>query len=184
MRERLKEWGERAESHRGLIQILPHRLAIAAWQAAPQVIIYLIFGGNRSCFLLTCQRQGVIRLEFASDETGDKLTGVSQRTEDAGSRNMQMRSAGFKAAVCLIAAFCHCLPMMDEGFHCRGPLGVQIFWFMITHDLWLWIDVRLFKRMCGVVQTWMETKPKRFTSTLQVKGSNKDLTTVVKLLVN
>ena len=42
MRGRLRR-GEGAHSDRGLIQILPRRLAIAAWQAAPQVIIYLIF---------------------------------------------------------------------------------------------------------------------------------------------
>lgn len=65
-------------------------------------------------------------------------------TEYRGCRkwNMQMRCAGFKAAVCLIAALWHCLPMMDGGFHGRGPLVGQILWFMITHDLWLWVDVR------------------------------------------
>lgn len=147
MRERLRK-GERAQSHRGLIQILPHRLAIAAWQAALQVIIYLIFE-NWSCFSLTCQRQG--GNPFGIYEWWDRRQTRQRVTEYRGCRtwNMQMRSAGFKAAVCLIAALWHCLPMTDGGFHCRGPLGVQILWFMITHDLWLGIGVRLFK--CTVV---------------------------------
>lgn len=30
--------------------------------------------------------EGVIRLEFTSDKTGDKLANVSQRSEEAGSK--------------------------------------------------------------------------------------------------
>lgn len=69
---------------------------------------------------------GVIRSAFTSDETGDKLADVSKSSEDAGSRVCKWGSAGFKAAVFLIAALWHCLPMMDEGFQCRSPLGEQI----------------------------------------------------------
>lgn len=38
---------------------------------------------------------------------------------------MEMRCAGFKAAVCLIAVLQHCLSMMDEGLCFRGPLGIK-----------------------------------------------------------
>ena len=146
MRERLRREGKRARSHRGLIQILPHRLAIAAWQAAMQVIIYYIFFFSffwkSKLFLTNMSETG--GNPFGIYEWWDGRQTRRRVMEYRGCRkwNMQMRCAGFKAAVCLIAALWHCLPMMDGGFHGRGPLVGQILWFMITHDLWLWVDVR------------------------------------------
>lgn len=135
-----RDWGERErereQSHRGLIQILLRRLAIAAWQAALQVIYLFIYFKIEAapyqrvrrlwCGWVWCGGVGggVIRLEFTSDETGDKLAGMSHSTEGCRKWRMQMRSAGFKAAVCWMAVPWHCWPVMDGGFHHRGPLGL------------------------------------------------------------
>lgn len=48
---------------------------------------------------------------------------------------MQMRSAGWKVAVVLIATLQHCFTMMDEGADCRALLEEQTQWFTMTQSL-------------------------------------------------